>query len=163
MNGVLLAVDPGITTGYALVEINSRRVIEAGTLSRREPWFRERMMSLMRRASHAVIEGQFIRLGRRANHKTVRSVIEAKGELETLWGLVHGPENRPLVLQPQQWQRPLGIRGSDTKSPSMKVASMSTGREITNHNLADAVNLGLHAVGEVIKQEALLNAVSKGA
>ena len=160
VNGILLSVDPGRDTGYALINLRSEDVIEAGRLDRGEPYYRERFKAIMLRAGRMVIEAQFIpagkyNRGKKVDTKSIQKIIEAKMEAICLWIEVHGIQNVPLEVQPLSWQRPLGIatrHKSGTKDASKQVACLSTGRGIVDADMADAINMGLHAVREIIFQ-----------
>ena len=148
----LLAIDPGRYTGYALLDMEGGKTFEVGLLDRGEPYYRERLISVIKRADRLAIESQFIHTGKKQNFQTVQRIIEAKQEVVTLWHIVHGPNIIPLHVQPQQWQRSLGIRSKsrpEIKAESKGLASRLTERNITNSDMADAVNIGAYAATEI--------------
>lgn len=64
-----------------------------------------------------------------------------KGSIKNTW------RNKIYFVDPRVWQRAMlkGAPGADTKEQSCFVASEITGREITDHNKADAVCLYAYA------------------
>jgi len=157
---LVLGIDPGKNTGYSLTGLNTDETKEVGLLDRAEPYYKERIKQLMKQAEYMAIEAQYIPDGRRANMQTVQKIIEAKQEAITLWGEVHPGGNVPLQFQPREWQCAVGIRArlsADCKEASKKIASMLTHRTICSADMADAVNIGKYAVGQIRAMQLKLN------
>jgi Holliday junction resolvasome RuvABC endonuclease subunit len=166
---LVLGIDPGRNTGYSLTGLDSDETVEVGLLNRGEPFYKERMKRLMERAAYMAIEAQYIRMDkaggpRRANMQSVQRIIEAKQEAVTLWGEIHPPDNVPLQFQPREWQCAVGIRArgsADCKEASKKIASMLTHRTICSPDMADAVNIGKYAVGQIRAMRLMTKAVAR--
>ena len=164
---LILAIDPGRHTGYALVGLNTENIIEVGLLDRGEPYYKERIKTLIRRADYLAIEAQYIADGRkgglRVSMQNVQRIIEAKQEVITLWSEIHPDgNNTPIQFQPRQWQCAIGIKAKysyEIKLASMKIASLFTHRNIASPDMADAVNIGKYAVGQIRAAELKLKAV----
>jgi len=145
MKGILLSIDPGQTTGWALINLETEKVLLFGDVKTSYRFYISLLGDRMEAADYLVIEDQYL-------DKNVDSLIKLaalRGGLEMLWAI--RKNNRTLgvnclVVKPSVWQSALNIpKRADReqrKRASTFQAKVFTGKKLSQ-NISDAVCMGL--------------------
>jgi len=154
MDLTVLSVDPGAATGYALIDYDTHKPLEGGTLDRKAPFYRERMLALMDEADALVIEDQFCG----PNVKTLKVLVEHRVTLAEWFRALHGRRVPVVVINTAAWQSIMFARSDvkppDRKSATCKAWSRACAEEATglilqpkkDEDMADAITIGLMAL-----------------
>jgi len=145
MKGILLSIDPGRVTGWAMINLETEEVLLFGEVKAGDRFYISLLGDRMEDADYLVIEDQYL-------DKNVDSLIKLaalRGGLEMLWAVRKNNFTlgiNCLAVKPSTWQSALNIpkrAGREKrKRASIFQAKVFTGKKLSE-NVADAVCIGL--------------------
>jgi len=140
---MIIAIDPSKKTP-AVAIFDKGKFKKAFKLSRSKKGYYDSLYDLMNYAkehdAQIIIEDQY----KGINFNSITSLIECRAEIQAIAALVGVPIE---IIHPKTWQtKALHIRGkrmcrNDLKKLSKIRASELIGKEIKDHDLADAINM----------------------
>lgn len=145
MNGILLAIDPGQVTGWAMIDIETEKVLLFGEVKTGDQFYISQLGELMEAADLLIVEDQYL-------DKNVDSTIKLaalRGGIEMLWAVKKHNKTlgiNCLAIKPPKWQTALNIptkaRRWQRKRASMFQAKALTGQKLSQ-DVSDAVCMGV--------------------
>jgi len=160
LNGNLLAIDPGKRTGVALIDIQSEKVLIAGSVKRNVSGSSciQGAYYLGWKPGLLAIEQQY--LGK--NPQTFRKLIQLAESEKSDWLIYYGGENTIIEVHPKSWQAALKIPVRATrkhvKEISLKMALLEK-PDLVDQDAADTINMGLYAARHL--KESMLKQLEK--
>jgi len=147
----ILAVDPG-KNYHSYSSWDGSNIVEWGKHPSEDLSF---WSELIKKHDKVYVEDQFITKTRNINIKSVLSLIRAAQELITLAKLYKKDWER---VSPRSWESGVlhasrKMLRPDLKRMSKIIASEVTGENIKDHDIADAICIGLAVVTKAIKKD----------
>lgn len=146
---ILLSIDPGAATGYALIHVPSESVLDFGVLKQGTPDFSGRLRVLAATAEWLVIEDQYVGVN---PHSALR-VAKSKGLVLGILAGAFAPD-RIREVNPKTWQAAYKLKGGreSCKSGAMVIARRAISGRMSGELLqdaADAVCMGLASARKI--------------
>ena len=167
MEGIVLSIDPGQVTGWAIIDIRTEAPVVWGELKAKSANFAVDLQARMHAADLLIIEDQYLD-PKKENPDALIKLAALRGVIEGIWVAVKNYQVGDQVcrVKPSKWQASLNLppqaSRESRKRASIIRARIETGKQKISENEADAICLGLAIIRRLKHSEKTENATGKG-